>query len=756
MSYKFSSRPLSTNLPICRWQLYEDLVCDAKSGPVERVWLSPGHVFITFNGGSHMYTFDTKPTNKTHEEKRGCLDLIDLDHPVLDVLVSSTNYSIVHVVLRNGHIQCWKFRSDLTWMLVKRFDLCSVNRSEVTSICLHSSQETLYWCERRPDITDVANYSIYKRHINIDEEKLRDHTVTQLILHNCPSASLYPVPFGVAIVIKLKPPLVSMVISWLPVANKVMINVGPHQVELPELGTRQPIDFRSLAFKVIGYTVQLKPEHRMTNVTYDPQTMEVSVIEDLTNIRTISDSKKCQLKSFQKLKDVKETERATNWIKFGGFLAAVFRSHIMLFDHDTGHLVDSLSSPDKSDIVDVCQLSTGVMWMSFFTTSNIYIIQRTKEDKEVKIKDMLNSSHFQTQAVELGYLESLKTNNSSLPVYDSITKLGKAWETESSHPPNTKLAETLNPYLKEYWSLEKFQQEILNGTLVLPSVCPGDIEEEVLRVLSPETSMSMSGRQAWLLLLADKFPHEVLSVLMEQLDFDTEDISSAQLHRWQCILAKDSVVSPVSSKVAVPMFEHICRLLFIVQPSRLVNFVKIAQLINDQRVGVSAFIRRRQALQYYDRAIACLPTLSKSQCVKEATTVYVQLLLASEEDGCEIKAVQTYMEQECWREAIDLLPLYADNPSLHVKLFHTILLCMTQKNMLAIHADALFNNMPNCKSMDSVTSAFPLHSNNPNTGSLKQVFATDPKSVQIAQIRPHLLGNIKPHLLDKMLDATND
>ncbi|XP_060070384.1 uncharacterized protein LOC132550350 isoform X2 [Ylistrum balloti] len=632
MSIKFSSRPLSTNLPLCRWQLFEDLVCDAKSGPIDRVWLSPGHVYITINGGTHLYTFDTKPTNKTHEENRGCLDLADLDHPVLDILVSSSNYSLVLVVQRNGHVQCWKFRGDLTWMLVKRFDLCNVNRSEVTCICLHSAQETLYWCERRPNLSNVSNYSVCKRQVDVDEDKLgaKDYNSTQVVLQNCPSAILYPVSFGVAIVIKLKPPLVSMVILWLPVVSKVVIHVGCHQVELSEFGTRQPIEFRSLAFKLVGYTVRLKPENRMTGVTYDPQTMEVSVIEGEMHVRTISDTKSCLQKSCQKLhyKDVKEMDKVIKWMTFQGALVAVCKSQVLLFDLDTGQLVDTLACPDTSEIVDICHSSPGTMWMSFFTQNNIYVIQRTKEHTEEKIKDMFGLNNFQTKAVELGYLEQLKTQNCGIPVYDRIAKLGQAWETEGDRPPSTQLAETLNPYLKEYWSLEKFQQEILNGTLVLPSVCPGDIEEEVLRVLCPETSISMSGRQAWLLLLADKYPQEVLAILMKQLDFDTEDISSAQLQRWQCILAKDSVVSPVSTKVAVPMFEHICRLLFIVQPSRLVNFVKIAQLINDQRVGVSAFIRRRQALQFYDRAIMCLPDLAKSQCVLDATTAYVQLLLA--------------------------------------------------------------------------------------------------------------------------------
>ena len=50
-----------------------------------------------------------------------------------------------------------------------------------------------------------------------------------------------------------------------------------------------------------------------------------------------------------------------------------------------------------------------------------------------------------------------------------------------------------------------------------------------------------------------------------------DDISTSQIQRWQCILANENTVSAVSTDVAVPLFEHICRLMLLIQPQKLVS-----------------------------------------------------------------------------------------------------------------------------------------------------------------------------------------
>ena len=153
------------------------------------------------------------------------------------------------------------------------------------------------------------------------------------------------------------------------------------------------------------------------------------------------------------------------------------------------------------------------------------------------------------------------------------------------------------------------------------SACPTSVEGEVLHILDPNSSLPMSARHARLLPLAHAHPRQVLAVLESQMEFDTgvwlcasqcihqysmhlisvdchrfmalweeehdcviccissfmiclfglDDISAAQIQRWQCILAPDVSPSPVSTDVAVPMFEHICRLLYKLEPKKLVK-----------------------------------------------------------------------------------------------------------------------------------------------------------------------------------------
>ena len=81
------------------------------------------------------------------------------------------------------------------------------------------------------------------------------------------------------------------------------------------------------------------------------------------------------------------------------------------------------------------------------------------------------------------------------------------------------------------------------------TVCPGNIEEEVLRVLSPETSMSMSARQAWLLVLGNMFPREALKVLESQMDFDTGNF------KRYCTLVQKSYCYTPGICVGFP---HVC------------------------------------------------------------------------------------------------------------------------------------------------------------------------------------------------------
>lgn len=747
MNLKFFARPLSSNLPICRNQLYEDVICSGKYGPVYRVWFSPGHVFVAVRKGTQLFTFDTKPTNKIVEEYKGCLDLQGLNPPICDILVSGINYSLVYIIQINGCVQCWKYRTDYTWVFLQRFDICSVIKSEIVSICLHPSQNTLYWCEKQS--ADISNenltYCICKRQLPDDDEKIKEKDLSPvtILLHNCPTSIVYPSMSGLMVFIRNKEPLISMLIAWKTASSKISVFMGSHQVDLEDLGGQQQgVDFKKLAFKLIGTTTKITDSERLRDVIYNPNTIEVRMIEQSGTVRRTVDKTGGDL--VISLKMEKDASSDIKWFDFQGIIGAVTNSDIRLYNSSTGQFLGHVQSPGNTEILSLCDISSGMVFNGFYTSQNIYVLERRKQTEKENIERMLSTKNFQTDAVQLSYFEQQKYQCPSSVLYEKITKLRQSWELEMDKLPSTKLIEILNPYLKEYWKLEDLQQRNLDNKLSFPTLCPRDIEDEVLHVLSPETNMKMTARQSWLLLLADTFPQEVLTVLMSQLEFETEDIGTSQLQRWQCILAPDTVDSPVSSDVAVPMFEHICRLLFKIQPNKLVNFVKIAHLINDQRVGVSAFIRKRQALQYYDRALECLPDLSISACFDDAITAHVQLMLASEQEDCVMHAIELLMKHNQWVKTLDLLKKQTDTPQ-YYKLFLSTITAMSDKKVLSQFADEIFSLMPELKSfsvLSSVLSNNDKMDDKKETATTQDVFVQNLQDIRIDTVRSYILKKI--------------
>ncbi|KAJ8306381.1 hypothetical protein KUTeg_016926 [Tegillarca granosa] len=701
MNLKFFARPLSSNLPICRNQLYEDVICSGKYGPVHRVWFSPGHVFVAVRKGTQLFTFDTKPTNKIVEEYKGCLDLQGLNPPICDILVSGINYSLVYIIQINGCVQCWKYRTDYTWVFLQRFDICSASKSEIVSICLHPSQNTLYWCEKQSADIPIENltYCICKRQLPDDEEKIKEKDLSPvtILLHNCPTSIVYPSMSGLMVFIRNKEPLISMLIAWKTASSKISVFMGSHQVDLEDLGGQQQgVDFKKLAFKLIGTTTKITDSERLRDVIYNPNTIEVRMIEQSGTVRRTVDKTGGDL--VISLKMEKDASSDIKWFDFQGIIGAVTNSDIRLYNSSTGQFLRHVQSPDNTEILSLCDISSGMVFNGFYTSQNIYVLERRKQTEKENIERMLSTKNFQTDAVQLSYFEQQKYQCPSSVLYEKITKLRQSWELEMDKLPSTKLIEILNPYLKEYWKLEDLQQRNLDNKLSFPTLCPRDIEDEVLHVLSPETNMKMTARQSWLLLLADTFPQE--------------------LQRWQCILAPDTVDSPVSSDVAVPMFEHICRLLFKIQPNKL--------------------------LQYYDRALECLPDLSISACFDDAITAHVQLMLASEQEDCVMHAIELLMKHNQWVKTLDLLKKQTDTPQ-YYKLFLSTITAMSDEKVLSQFADEIFSLMPELKSfsvLSSVLSNNDKMDDRKETATTQDVFVQNLQDIRIDTVRSYILKKI--------------
>ncbi|XP_056017286.1 uncharacterized protein LOC125668891 [Ostrea edulis] len=685
---------LEKSVPICRIQLYRDVVSKKKYGPVFQVWISPGHTFVSVRNGIQLFTFDTK--NTTQDENKGCLDLQNLDSPILDILSSDSRQS-AYIVQQNGNVQGWKFRADRTWILEQEFNLCNSNRSEVTSVCLHPVHSAIYWCERRgTSNSEQPIYCICRRKVTNDGESLSERELgpVEAIMHNVCLCRLHPIMHGIAIIIKSKPPLVSMVIFWNQSTNTVTMYSGPYTLSVENPSSTLAFDFTSLAFRFINISIQVRDKYRMIGCAYNTQKMEVTVIEDSGIVRRFSDGR-------DKLVELKldvstDSIREGRWLCHKDTLGFLGKSNLLLFDLNSGRLVCPVTPPGVLE--GVCSGSSASVAPAVHTENNIYIVMKHRQKEEWDLKTTLSSKAFQTTALHIAHLEQEKTENPTTSVQKKLSELQQAWL--EGQKPATKLAEIVGPYLEEYWKLENIPTYSFQPS---SSACPASVEEEVLHILDPKSSLPMSGRHARLLTVAHSHPKQVLGVLESQMEFDTDDISPAQIQRWQCILAPDTSTSPVSSDVAVPMFEHICRLLYQLQPKKLKQFVKICQMINDQKVGVSAFIRKRQAIQYYERAVACIQDVEEAVTSPDSAQAFVSLLLASKQEKCEIKALRFYLDHRHWELALDLVRDYCDNSQLHFKLFYCLIDRMNKENVLTDYAVAAFSLMPNIRSFSSVT-----------------------------------------------------
>ncbi|KAK3089939.1 hypothetical protein FSP39_007798 [Pinctada imbricata] len=720
--------------------LFEELTGAEKYGPINRVWLSPGHVFVSIREGKQLFTFDNKPTNKVQEESFGCLDINDLTSPLLDIILDPNNSNLVYLIQCDGHVRCWKFRSDLTWVHIRNFSLCNDQHTEVISVCLHPTHNALYWCELQNDGENGQSLCrVSRRNLPKDEREPgdRDYNKVETILYNSTPCQVYALQTGIAIVLRNNLPLVSMVILWQPSSTSVTVCMGPYRTEVKELVTSQAIDFVNIALKCFGLTSKMKDKPITKRIVYNTPKMELCTIEEGGTVRVYSRQKEEKMMCVE-VEDVHDISETEHWFYHKEYLGCAIGTSIKIYSIKSGELIQEIQTEDGSEIQGVCTPCLGFLLVGYITNNSIHILQLSKKNNKVDMESMIKTEEFQTSAIHLAYLEQLKSVSPSTKVTEEITHLREVWNSGKT-PICTKLAEIINPYLEEYWQLDKLQQNVLLGklqqSLIPTSEC--GIEEEVLRVLSPDTSMTMSGRQAWLLVLSYMYPQKVLTILESQMDFDTEDISTSQIQRWQCILASDQAPSPVSSDVAVPVFEHICRLLYQINPAKLLHFVKISQMINDQKVGVSAFIRKRQAIQYYDRALTSIQDLHDQYVSKEAVTAYVELLLKSERNNCEVMAVQYYLRNEQWRLAIDLLAENVHNKELHSKLFNIILGSLNEGKVLSEFAEEIFQLMPDENFLSNVSSLI-----GDKESAHTSAFCQSSTDIPLSAIRPILIQKL--------------
>ncbi|XP_066279672.1 uncharacterized protein [Branchiostoma lanceolatum] len=208
-------------------QRFEKLLSSTDDNAVRQIWVSPGHVFVSWHGGHRLTAFDTVPVHRPFvpQEGRetGCLDLRRQDTEVVALCFKKKNPTELYIAFANGQIEVWAYLREEGadapgWTSSGGFRLWNGDHGRrVRSVFLHEEQNCLYWCEKRA-ATDVSSsplsnlaadsdngthfvHCVSKIGLPLSHETVSSHTVgsTFTFLEHCPPCQLYPTQDGVVV-----------------------------------------------------------------------------------------------------------------------------------------------------------------------------------------------------------------------------------------------------------------------------------------------------------------------------------------------------------------------------------------------------------------------------------------------------------------------------------------------------------------------------------------------------------------------------
>ncbi|GFO19320.1 ATP-dependent RNA helicase dbp2 [Plakobranchus ocellatus] len=241
-----------------------------------------------------------------------------------------------------------------------------------------------------------------------------------------------------------------------------------------------------------------------------------------------------------------------------------------------------------------------------------------------------------------------KLEGYSLALSQEMEKLKQKWNNFGGLHHHSEVADILAPYVEEYWRLDNLSKGLLDSDKKqLLKTGLKDSPKAIVSAMMDARTISRCARHSKLLWLSQIYPQELLDYLLQGISFENDTVDQNQLRQWQSLIGLDGG--------DLLNFEFVCRLMFHIEPAKLLPFVKCAESVSEQAVGVSAFVRKKHSLIYYKTSCECLPECQTSTNPKVAATSKARLIQASQGDNCEEKALKCYLQHGLWMQAIELL-----------------------------------------------------------------------------------------------------
>lgn len=345
------------------------------------VWGSCGHVFVTTNKGRDLHAFECVPRSKWTPESEGLL-LQDQESPIVSVLSSTENPSVVLIVFQNSNTQCWEFtQSNFKWVKRNDFQLSNTKRVEVLDVILHPLVNSILWCERRSvSLSNSVNCCVCVRELT-PFERLGNNTGVSIgplvvILHGCPVMSLHVIGRGVCMVPKSPEELKNIFFFWAFIQRTLKVYMWNHGY----VGDVEKVDLKAIVADLLCPWILSTKRNtsQIIAVTSHPMTNELLVlncVSELSYFRLVDGDP--VMKPLVKLHHASSScdDRVSLLFAFGLFTGVVWNSGIItIYDIGSGALLCRLEDLQGQN-VHVWKCFHLVNAVGFWSVSGIWKLQ---------------------------------------------------------------------------------------------------------------------------------------------------------------------------------------------------------------------------------------------------------------------------------------------------------------------------------------------------------------------------------------------
>ncbi|CAL1529547.1 unnamed protein product [Lymnaea stagnalis] len=740
--------------PLCRKELFIDVVCKRVFGDVTQIFILPGHIFITTDHGRKLFTFDCKPVSYQHIFAIGCLDISPLSSPLAEILMISSDTSALIDI--GGHVNFWKFGSDFNWSHISQIDLCLSNTSaELISVTYLNSLNIFFWCEKihkqlstsPPGVASSPDsYCICQRQILAapDLHSENDHKeLSSILLHNFAPCDLFALASDILFVnTRHDYDQTSVYLTFDFLNGQVSIFIGDECICLP---VTPAMDFNEMLLNCLPQLVKIPPGKGDLGVKVDVHEGQVAVLNSGGQVELY----KCYDLGKRKVTRMlfKLSGSCFDHPQLKSHQWFLHKGHLGVFDNDTLYIfkLDPVAKVSESRLgvfgVDLVIQSPSISILSWILTSDqLFALQGV----DIKSKEMFtsldnlpNDGSLQNDILKLARLQELKLAGYSYDVSQDLNRLNKTNSDEKHVQNQSQLASLMAPYLEEFWRLENLSKALVDSKTITikPEIRSTD---SMVQNLMGNRSISRPSRHALMLWLSMIYPQQLLDYLCQGVTVENAVVDPQEMTQWQSLLGLDG--SDLMN------FEFVCRLLFQLHPEKLLNFVKCAESVGEHNVGVSAFVRKKHSLIYYKSACDCLPESDMSVNPKMAARVKAKLILACEGNNCVETALKQFLQNELWSDAIELLRQEANNEEKLSSYMYITIRALSQSPEFSKFVRELFELMPSWKcflTFSHVATERQEIRQQQLTASVRDIFANETFGVSLASVKPFLLDIIK-------------